>query len=156
MKKLVLLFVIAASTLLAGCMGTRGVVAGGDDFGLVGWDNRGGYAPGYGGYGHQARRGGRYTDPCQAYDASGLMGWATELEGGQQHQRNARMSVSQDGRVQCSSSEHASSRVGGVQRTGYRPVPQQYYQPQGQYRQAPMEPTIEGWQKPGWGQNWGR
>lgn len=67
--------------------------------------------PGYGGH-----RYGR-VDPCQPHDASALMDWAEELEGGQYHKRNARQSVSPDGRVQCSSSESAGSSY-GTRRSG--------------------------------------
>ncbi len=73
---------------------------------------RGGAVVGRGGYygqGRVVRGGGVYTHPCQPYRADGLMAWATELDGSQ-HTRDARVS-NNEGRVQCSSSESASSRT---------------------------------------------
>lgn len=140
-----LFFVVLLASLLTGCPGTSGIVGGGDGFGVAGWNNRTAPTPGY------YRGGQRVVDPCQPFQAGGLMSWATELETQQRHQRGANVSVSPDGRVQCSSHEAGSSQYQGGQQRQYRPAaPAQYQGQAGQsYRPAPapryQEPVIQGW-----------
>lgn len=134
MRNLYNLFFVVFVAFLAGCAGTAGLVGGGDGWGVAGWDGRNA---------GQAYPGGRVrvTDPCQPFQAGGLMSWATELEGQQRHQRGANVSVSPDGRVQCSSHEAGSSQYqgGGQQRMV------QQYRPQAAPVQQYREPVIQGW-----------
>lgn len=51
--------------------------------------------------------------PCNPFYADQLMGWATELEGGQYHKRRARARVDTRGFVTCNSSEVAGSHSRG-------------------------------------------
>lgn len=133
------LFFVFMVALLSGCAGTSGFIGGGHGLGVAGYDARGaqygrpGYAPG----------GGLYAHPCEPYPAYALMDWATELDN-PQHKRQAHVSNS-NGRINCYSSESASS-ASGMQRRG---SPMGYGPQQMQYRSVPrqqyQEPQIQDW-----------